>query len=385
MPALPYWLFPGDDRPTEEIDDEIAEELQLHLDLLAEEQERRGLAPEEAKQKAAQRFGDFHQLLRRCRREKQGDIPMLKRVQAVLTGLLLASVIYMGWQQWTMATVIAQEQKDIKGGLLNVIHQLNRIAPLPVVDQVPSSPSAPAYSAPTPSYGPGRPQPILGPNGEFFHSESLIPNTEQHAPEEISIVKLTSTGGDLRGSVIDVEGKPIADADVLLILKTWPNNRFRQDDIAIETDKSGMYSVGGLIPVNGQFGINVAAVAEGHAIVSMYLFTKDSGAKPGVEIDLKAPVSETISLQITDSEGKPLTSAVVAPRGRKDTDDNEHIVYHQGSSPAWKKTDEAGVVEVDWFLKGDKATIAVQPKGGEWIEKSFDVTEGDEITIKLDP
>jgi hypothetical protein len=99
MPALPYWLFPGDDRPTEEIDDEIAEELQLHLDLLAEEQERRGLTPEEAKQKAAERFGDFNQLLRRCRREKQGDVPMLKRVQAVLTGLLLLGAIVVGWQQ----------------------------------------------------------------------------------------------------------------------------------------------------------------------------------------------------------------------------------------------------------------------------------------------
>ncbi|TWT95947.1 hypothetical protein Pla108_30240 [Botrimarina colliarenosi] len=98
MPALPYWLFPGDDRPTEEIDDEIAEELQLHLDLMAEEQERRGLAPEEAKQKAAERFGDFNQLLRRCRREKQGDVPMLLRVQTGLLVVLIALVAAAGWR-----------------------------------------------------------------------------------------------------------------------------------------------------------------------------------------------------------------------------------------------------------------------------------------------
>ncbi len=100
MPALPYWLFPGDDRPTEEIDDEIAEELQLHLDLLAEEQERRGMPPEEAKRKAAERFGDFNDLLRRCRREKQGDIPMLRRIQAVLIGLLCLAVTLVAWNQW---------------------------------------------------------------------------------------------------------------------------------------------------------------------------------------------------------------------------------------------------------------------------------------------
>ncbi len=129
MPALPYWLFPGDDRPTDQIDDEIAEELQLHLDLLAEDQERRGHSPEEAKQKAAERFGDFNQLLRRCRREKQGDVPMLKRVQAMLIGLLLLGVVAIGWNQIAMTASVTANQKDIADALASVQRQLEQIVP----------------------------------------------------------------------------------------------------------------------------------------------------------------------------------------------------------------------------------------------------------------
>lgn len=109
MPSIPYWLFPGDDRPTEEIDDEIAEELRLHLELMAEENERRGMAPDEAKRNAAEHFGDFHQLLRRCRREKQGDAVMLRRVQAVLTVLLMIGLATtaLGWKstEWELSRV----------------------------------------------------------------------------------------------------------------------------------------------------------------------------------------------------------------------------------------------------------------------------------------
>ena len=105
MPSfpLPYWLRPGDDRPDEEIEDEVREELAYHLDALADEQTRRGIAADEAERQAAARFGDFNKYARQCRQVKQGDAPMLKRFQTVARVVLTVVVGLMGWQQWKLA------------------------------------------------------------------------------------------------------------------------------------------------------------------------------------------------------------------------------------------------------------------------------------------
>ncbi|MEN0110696.1 MAG: carboxypeptidase-like regulatory domain-containing protein, partial [Planctomycetota bacterium] len=170
----PHWLWPGDPRPPNEIDDEVAEELRLHLDLMAEEAERRGASPDAARAEAAERFGDFDDLVRRCRREKQGDAPMLRRVQTVLVLLLLAAVGAVAWQQLEMRNQIVASQNNINQQFNALRRTLSGITPVAIADNAWSSGvvwadqskptrfgtvtrqaagaySAPTYSAPAPT------------------------------------------------------------------------------------------------------------------------------------------------------------------------------------------------------------------------------------------
>lgn len=105
---VPYWLWPGDGRPRRQVEDEIAEELRLHVDLLAEENVRRGMTPDDARREAEQRFGDVAAIERRCRHIKRGEIIMLQRVQAVLTTLLLIAVTFVAVRQWNSAGTTVQ-------------------------------------------------------------------------------------------------------------------------------------------------------------------------------------------------------------------------------------------------------------------------------------
>ncbi|MEM6331412.1 MAG: permease prefix domain 1-containing protein [Planctomycetota bacterium] len=105
---LPYWLWPGDDRPTHEVDEDIAEELRLHLDLLAEENERRGMAPGTARHEATKCFGDLASIERRCRRIRVGEKIMLQRVQAAALVALLFAVVFLAIRQWNTDAATAQ-------------------------------------------------------------------------------------------------------------------------------------------------------------------------------------------------------------------------------------------------------------------------------------
>ena len=380
MPALPYWLWPGDGRPTREIDSEITEELQLHLDLLAEEHERSGLARDDAKRQAAERFGDFDSILRRCRVEKQGDVPMLKRVQATLIGLLLAAVVFMGWQQWAMATRAEATWRimdGISGRLSDISDRLHLLEPPK------PQPVAPRWRS-TGNATQGAYQAVPSSAGEQHFTDSFEPIGTLHDPEHYSIVKKRRPKADLFGTALGADREPIAGADVLLIVKTWPNNRFRQNDYAVKTDESGAFVLKGRIPLDGQYGVNAVVVAEGHAIASQYVLVEDPAGEPPEKLKFELGESTSTRLIVTDSDGAPLAKALVAPSGRVDENDNETLVYHQGSNPAWKKTDADGVVFVDWFAPGDLGKVSIRPRGGEWQEKKFDVTEGGTVEVTVE-
>lgn len=585
MPSLPYWLWPGDSRPTPEIDAEIAEELQLHLDLLAEERERHGATPDDAKRQAAERFGDFDRYLRLCRVEKQGDIPMLKRVQAVSTVLLLVGVVWLAFHEFVSRVNNAQFRVQTSNQLQEIQRHLQSLtvgqksnstdgywtafteprdfnrgpAPESVLDKIelnvvdPSGEPiegarialhcfsvgglvsrelgvtgakgqlktevaflkkgdlqgvglvcvAPGYAlnasgmtiehrAPVNSQEivlrPSTPFRIrlVGPGGEPMRRVSLFPlsrtnlrdqsytvareiidsvasrpanfqrdtglwtqtdddgqvvidwfeardiakialkkrgkklddlKVEFEVPSEPNelvrlkefpnlgfgrvrdqsdtaatetFAKVSGRRADLTGKVTDTNGAPIAEADVLLIVKTWPNNRFRQDDYAVKTDGNGQFTLKGRIPLDGQYVVNAAVVPKGHAIVSKYVLVRDPAGEEPNQIEFQAPRSTTVRMTITDDAGKPLENALVAPSARfPESGDEEHLVYHQGSRPTWKKSNADGLVEIDWFAPGDIGKVRVRPRGGDWqevdvpsIDPSF---EGAPVTIAVTP
>ncbi len=77
-----------------EIDAEIREELEFHLNMRAEDNLRAGMSPEEANKDAQFRFGDFEANRRACRKITLGPRLMLRRLQAGLFLLLIGAVIY---------------------------------------------------------------------------------------------------------------------------------------------------------------------------------------------------------------------------------------------------------------------------------------------------
>jgi hypothetical protein len=337
MPALPYWLFPGDDRPTEEIDDEIAEELQLHLDLLAEEQERRGLAPEEAKQKAAERFGDFNQLLRRCRREKQGDAPMLLRVQTALLVLLIALVAAAGWRM-----------TYIPDPILNAQYMSQTTELLQTIQN------------------------------ELADMRSGVKSADSASPQGEDTLSI---------QVIDDDGKAIKNASLTF---GWTDaTRSYLDSYVVTTNSDGMHDT--RLTFRDKQLDSVTAYAPGYAFVSESL---NRPFEPGATLTLTLPKATKQRLLILapskteNLPGRPLADAEVRVTSRTSANG-------RSSNSQWLqlklRTDDEGVVEIDCAAPGDEIQLtAWEPKmtwvaGPIAIKAKLDEKTSELLTVELRP
>lgn len=536
--SLPYWLRPGDDRPDNEIEDEVREELQLHVDLLTEEHRRRGEPVDEARRTAAEAFGDFESTVRRCRQEKQGYLPMLKRLQAALIALLVLATAFIGWQQSQMHAMVSINQKEISETLELLRSELERFpiavqespsigaanpdavsarvaqAKLDLVmhrlqlkeqhlhrceqkrdrleQSLPHTPTTTrlaeielksalanrdeanqqfsdvrkiydfkvalaeqgeasdtevaeakikmnsaehalinaGLAVDAAETGVAKAREIdklaaealnqklanaaaeveqaqldlvearvaviqaeevlrsatreLPTSGDLGVAPDAARNTARLAADEITLVaQQRAPRGDLSGVVIDASGDPIADADVLLIIKTWPNNRYRQDDIALTTDADGRFNLPRAVPLDGQYGVNAAVVAPGHAIASQYVLVENPAGEEPETIDFKLVPSTTVKLKLTNTAGEPLPRTFVAPSSRNDADNQDHRVYFQGSKPAWRRTDGDGAVEIDWFAAGDYGKVTLKPRGGDWQEHEFETPSAPDETVTI--
>jgi hypothetical protein len=72
---------------------EIDEELRLHLDLLTEENCRNDMSPEEARDAAHRRFGDFDQVKDQCVEISKQSHPALLALKSFLILIFLAGVL----------------------------------------------------------------------------------------------------------------------------------------------------------------------------------------------------------------------------------------------------------------------------------------------------
>ncbi len=87
-----------DPRPAREIEGDIREELEFHLDEKSRELEATGLSPLEARQRAERSFGDVDSIRKQCRDVQLGERIMLQRIILVVMVVVLASVLALGWQ-----------------------------------------------------------------------------------------------------------------------------------------------------------------------------------------------------------------------------------------------------------------------------------------------
>jgi hypothetical protein len=88
-------LPPPDPRPLGQIDDDILDELQSHIEMRTQDNLAAGMTADAARQDALRRFGDFERTRRECRRVRVGERIMLQRLQAVLTVVLVGAVAYL--------------------------------------------------------------------------------------------------------------------------------------------------------------------------------------------------------------------------------------------------------------------------------------------------
>jgi Big-like domain-containing protein len=89
-----------DERSVADIDQEISDELDFHLQMRTEEGLRSGVSPEEARHKAAIRFGNYDQIRNSCRRVLLGERIMWQRIQTILIALLVIAVVGMGMSMY---------------------------------------------------------------------------------------------------------------------------------------------------------------------------------------------------------------------------------------------------------------------------------------------
>jgi len=110
LDTLAIFPRPPDSRPIRQVEQEILDELDFHIEMRTLDNINAGMSPPTARQDAVNRFGDFRRIHQACRRTILGERIMLQRIQAVLTIILLLAVVFIGlefyrWQETQQATM----------------------------------------------------------------------------------------------------------------------------------------------------------------------------------------------------------------------------------------------------------------------------------------
>lgn len=320
MPSLPYWLYPGDARPPSEIDDEVAEELRLHLDLLAEERMRQGVTPDDARQQAAERFGDFDTLLRRCRAEKQGNLPMLKRIQAVLTLLLLLVVVWLGVRDYTTAATTAQYMTQTTTFLQTIQSDLAEMRGELASRDAPIVASPRSDEDPRPSWGERPAAPI----------------------KQLSIEVQDGKGNRLPSAAVTTwQSSSTAQGNIV----------FRELSFSTPLDDQGCFTTP--LPVAG-----FAAVAPGCAPMSIDVEARGKDERHIVSL----PPSSPMELRVVRDDGTTASRVSVVLARRTNLYD---VSFDFPTRPSVfrRVTDGDGRVTLDWLEAGDLATLLIKERG----------------------
>lgn len=186
---------------------------------------------------------------------------------------------------------------------------------------------------------------------------------------------------DLVGKVTDTRGAPIADANVVVIYKSWPNDRYRQQSLNTKTNKRGEFSLEKLYRTGEQTAFLVSIVKNGFALESVYVLNEDGAELKPFEFEMTA--AKPLTVRLVDKKGQPLAEAAVAPKQRTTPDGEELFLYHQSLPSAQVTADADGRVEMGYFRAGDEAEIQVFANGNS-TGSTFRVEDEDELQITVD-
>ena len=124
LQTLAFVPRPPDSRPIREIEQEILDELEFHVEMRTLDNVSAGMSAAEARQDAMRRFGDFERIRKACRQTLLGERIMLQRVQAVLTLVLLGAVVFMG-------VALYRGQQANEAATARMMEMLDRVAKQP--------------------------------------------------------------------------------------------------------------------------------------------------------------------------------------------------------------------------------------------------------------
>jgi hypothetical protein len=184
--------------------------------------------------------------------------------------------------------------------------------------------------------------------------------------------------GDVIGRVVDDESRPIANAHVLAVVKTWPLQSYRQLAYVALTTADGSFEINDVYPTDENYEIQIAVVADGRVLESNYVDLRKS-VLPPVEFQLAA--TAPLAVRLESATGRPLEGVEVFPFQRIEPDGARHVVYFCSAGPVIRQTDAQGRVRLPYFSPGDEAAVYVRPPGGEWGALSFPVPEDPEQVV----
>src|SRR5205085_1735770 len=90
-------------------------------------------------------------------------------------------------------------------------------------------------------------------------------------------------------------------ARVVVILKTWPGGGYRQEAFSTTSEADGSFRLSGLVPREGQYAVQTAALTPGYALTSTYQL-KEEGSRSSLE---------PVTLQCDDASRTKVRSAGV--------------------------------------------------------------------------
>ena len=167
---------------------------------------------------------------------------------------------------------------------------------------------------------------------------------------------------DITGKVVDQDGKPIADCNVIAVQKLWPNGRYQQRSLKTKTNKKGKFRFESFATQGKQYAYLLTALSKSHTMVSEYKFVQD-GAQVD-QVTLRAEANTALDFKILDSSGAVLNGAQVLPFNRTTADGDEYMSYAFQMKDGGSMVADDGSVQLAAFKRGEKVELIVDSRHG---------------------
>lgn len=186
--------------------------------------------------------------------------------------------------------------------------------------------------------------------------------------------------GDLVGQVVDETGKPVSGAHVLAVVKTWPQEAFRQLAYTTVTGDDGTYRIDDIYPLDEEYAVQIAVLADQRVLKSNYIDPRKGELEP---IDFRLQGATPLAVRFESPDGCPMMGVHVIPSSRTDANGDMHGVYFCSAGPIVEETDADGRVTLPYFSPGDRAAFFVRPPGGEWLTEEAWIDASGEVVVQL--